>query len=121
MDGSLGYSVLRRDVVDRWEAWGIRDMLQPIELGKRYLLNIRPNPEYRCPGCDCMYGEATLERHSINGTVVTVLAQPLDPAWCQRCGFQEQGHEGEYRVVDSHGMHWRIPYVWLEPLAAEEE
>lgn len=90
----------------------------PIEIGKRYRLNIRPTPEYRCPRCHREFGHDWIQ---YSGTIVTV-ALPTGMAHHRACGAYYPPPEGMYRI-DIWGVAWwrAVPYTWLEPLGEDDD
>lgn len=88
-----------------------------IEIGKQYRLNIRPNPEYRCPNCDIDIGEYTLERGpSLQGLIVTVTS---DKTWSKSvcCTKSIKLSEGHYTVrASDNGESGIVLYTWLEKI-----
>jgi len=91
-------------------------MLREIEIGKQYRLNIRPNPEYRCLGCDRMHGEGTNNR---NGRVATILAELIDAEIsCPVCHTVLTVQEGVFLtdLNNQNGAPIAVPYTWLEEI-----
>ena len=109
-------------------------MLNNIVVGKRYRLNIRPNPEYRAPCCGTMLGVHLLLGHveevqggivtrhveELQGAIVTVLGRSTR-LLCPGCGALFPSPEGVWRVnLRMDGVYYAWPYTWLEPLEDED-
>lgn len=90
---------------------------QAIIIGKRYRLNIRLHPEYRCPLCDRLIGEYATKFYQ--GTIVTVL-RPAAPMLICTYGCKQTyaTPEGLWNVdIDSS---WVVPYTWLARIEDED-
>lgn len=85
-----------------------------IEIGRKYRLEIRPNPEYACPDCGYIFGTSLVD----NGKEVTVLRAGSPFTQCQNCSkVNESGNEGTYAVdIIIEGKNAVYPYTWLIPL-----
>lgn len=94
-----------------------------IEIGKRYRLEIRPNPEYCCEECKVNFGEAMLSLHpEFQGMIVTVMLIPegqrmrcSPPKGCNRVVPYPEGilHIGSPSLEPGH---LAVPYTWLIPI-----
>ncbi len=93
-------------------------MLREIEIGKQYRLNIQPNEEYRCPLCDAVMGQYTLD-HSPEATGATVTVTRRSGSSLHHgvggCGGTYPTPEGMYHVENVDGS-MNVPSAWLEPL-----
>lgn len=95
-----------------------------IAIGKRYRLEIRPNPEYSCPGCGLNRGEYILDHYpELQGQQVRV-EETSNEILCE-CDYISPRLEGIYNAVflsgDWENATLSIPYTWLIPLQEGKE
>ncbi len=92
------------------------------QVGKRYRLNVKKNPEYRCCNCGRLGGSGLLEETpELQGSISEVWGSP-EIVYCRGCSQVVPAPEGLYTFgkPDRNGEFWSVPYTWLEPLEEED-
>lgn len=95
-------------------------MLRDIEIGQKYRLNIRPNPEYRCPVCDRMI----VLNPEYQGDTVLVYQNYSGPIRCNGpdgCGKTFPVGEGFYLIRKDWKSNLAVPYTWLEEIGGNDD
>jgi hypothetical protein len=101
----------------------ISTLIRPnIEVGKRYLLTMRPIEEAPCSKCGHRFEDVYLPGEYSGPTVALVTALPeLDISLCPICDNPMGSSEGWYAIVEPGGIRsGLVPYTVLQELPDED-